>query len=124
MNSWGNDKLEKRIDELLSSSVCTGAEPSGFRVSLIPLRPAFPWYKVAYVLIAAVVLGFFMVQWFQMQKLETGNYDSIFTAESVSGLFSGINSSELVSIVAIVIGLGGTLVAFLSERNRVLHRML
>lgn len=124
MNSWGNDILEKRMDELLLSSVSCGSEPADFTVSLVPRRPAFPWQKILYVLVAAVILGFFMVQWFQVQKLEAGDYKSIFTANSFSTLFSGINPGELVSIVAIVIGLGGTLVAFLSEKKRVLHRML
>lgn len=124
MNSWGNDKLERRIDELLASSVSRGSEPEGFSVHLIPSRPPFPWMKVAYILIAAAIAGFFMNQWLSLQNLDDIDYGSVFSLETLSGLFSGISTGKAVSLIAVAIGLGGTLISFLSERQRVLHRML
>ena len=124
MNSWGNDELERRIDELLASSVSRGSEPEGFKVNLVPYKPQFPWLKVSYVLVVAVIAGFFMVQWLNTQNLENIDYNSLFSLSTLSGFVSGINPGQAVSLIAIAVGLGGAIISFLSERQRVLHHML
>jgi hypothetical protein len=124
MNSWGNDRLEEKIDAMLVSSVSKGSEPSDFRVRFMPRMPVFPWLTVLYVLTAAVILGFLMAQWFQGQNLESIDYASVFSIERVSDLFSGMGSGGLISTLAVILGLGGAIMAFLPEKLRVLRHML
>lgn len=124
MNSWGSDRLEAKIDEMLISSVSRGSEPDGFRVKSMPRRPMFPWLYVVYVLIAATVLGFFMGQWLNGQNLESIDYRSLFSMEKVSGLFSGVSSGGLISGLAIFFGLGGAILTFLPEKPRQLRHLL
>ena len=124
MNSWGNDPLERRIDELLASSVRRGSEPSGFTVKLAPRRPPFPWLKVAYILIAAAVAGFFAVQWLAGSNLQDIDYSSFTSLDGVASLFSGMSAGRAVSIIAMVVGLLGTAISFMSDRHRLLHPML
>jgi hypothetical protein len=124
MNSWGNDRLEEKIDAMLVSSVSKGSEPSDFRVRFMPRMPVFPWLTVLYVLTAALILGFLMAQWFQGQNLESIDYASVFSIERVSDLFSGMGSGGLISTLAVILGLGGAIMAFLPEKLRVLRHML
>ncbi len=124
MNSWGNDRLEEKIDEMLTSSVSRGSEPRGFSVRFMPRRPLFPWISVIYVVAAAVVLGFFMSQWLNGQNLENIDYRSMFSFERLSGLFSGATSGELMSGLAIILGLGGAILAFLPEKQQGLRHLL
>lgn len=124
MNSWGNDELEGRMDELLASSVSRGSEPVGFSVKLALHKPPFPWFSIAYILVAAVIAGFFMVQWLAGQNLASINFSSLFDLDSLAGLFAGISSGKAVSIVAVVIGFFGTVISFLPDRRRVLRHIL
>ncbi|MCK5130657.1 MAG: hypothetical protein KAR40_00715 [Candidatus Sabulitectum sp.] len=124
MNSWGNDRLEEKIDEMLTSSVSCGSEPRGFSVRFMPSRPTFPWLSIVYVLIGAAVFGFFMAQWLGGQNLENIDYRSLFSFERLSGLFSGVTSGELISGLAIILGLGGAVLTFLPEKRRVFRFML
>jgi hypothetical protein len=124
MNSWGNDRLEEKIDAMLVSSVSKGSEPSDFRVRFMPRMPVFPWLTVLYVLTAALILGFLMAQWFQGQNLESIDYASVFSIERVSDLFSGMGSGGLISTLAVILGLGGAIMAFLPEKLRLLRHML
>jgi len=124
MNSWGNDKLEGRMDELLTSSVSRGSEPAGFHVRLTPVKPSFPWLTIAYILAAACIAGFFTVQWLAGQNLASMDFGSLFRIDTLTGMFDGISSGKAVSIVAVIIGLFGTVISFLPDKPRVLHRML
>lgn len=124
MNSWGNDRLEEKIDGMLTSSVSRGSEPRGFSVRFMPSRPLFPWMYVVYVLAAAVVLGFFMAQWLGGQNLENIDYISLFSLERLTGLFSGMTFGGLISGLAVILGLGGAILTFLPEKQRVLRYML
>lgn len=124
MNSWGNHRLEEKIDEMLTSSVSCGSEPKGFSVRLMPRRPLFPWISVVYVVAAAVLLGFFMSQWFDGQDLENVDYVSVFSFEGLSGLLSGVSTVGLISGLAIILGLGGAILTFLPERQQGLRRLL
>lgn len=124
MNSWGNDRLEEKIDEMLTSSVSRGSEPAGFSVRFMPNRPLFPWMYVVYVLAAAVVLGFFMAQWLYGQNLENIDYVSMFSFERLSGLFSSVSTGGLMSGLAIILGLGGAILTFLPEKQQRLRRLL
>lgn len=124
MNSWGDDPLEKRIDELLTSSVSRGSEPSGLVIAPFFAKPSFPWMKIAYVLVAAVILGFFTLQWLSVQNLETVDYRAVLSFDAIGSVLSRLSSGKIISAIAIAIGLGGTVVAFLSEKQRVLHRVL
>jgi len=124
MNSWGNDKLEGRMDELLTSSVSRGSEPAGFHVKLTPLKPSFPWLRIAYILATACIAGLFMLQWLAGQDLTSMDYSSLFQIDSITGIFAGISAGKAVSIVAVVIGLFGSVISFLPDRPGVLHRML
>ncbi len=124
MNSWGNDKLEELIDDLLTSSVSSGAEPKGYQVRCMSRRPVFPWISVAYVLLGAVILSFFFAQWLEVQNLENINYVSLFSIEKVTELFSGVTTSGLISSLAIILGLGGAIVTFLPERQQTLKHLL
>ncbi len=124
MNSWGNDRLEEKIDEMLTSSVSRGSEPRGFSVRCMPRRPLFPWISVVYVVAAAVVLGFFMAQWLHGQDLENVDYVSVFSLERLSGLFSGVSVGGLMSGLAIILGLGGAILTFLPEKQQGLRHLL
>ncbi|MEA3265903.1 MAG: hypothetical protein U9P42_03035 [Candidatus Fermentibacteria bacterium] len=124
MNSWGNDRLEEKIDEMLTSSVSRGSEPRGFSVRFMPRRPLFPWIYVIYVLAAAAVLGFFMTQWLNGQDFENVDYVSVFSFERLSGLFSGITIVGLMSGLAIILGLGGAILTFLPEKQQGLRHLL
>ncbi len=124
MNSWGNDKLEGRIDELLTSSVSRGSEPAGFHVKLTPVKPSFPWLRIAYILAAACIAGFFMVQWLAGQDPASLNFGSLFKIDTLTGMFTGISSGKAVSIVAVIVGLFGTVISFLPDKPRVLHHIL
>ena len=124
MNSWGNDKLEAKIDEMLTSSVSRGSEPTGFRVRFMPRRPVFPWISVVYVLIGAVILGFFFAQWLGGQNLENTDYRSLFSFSGLSTLFSGVSTTELISGLAIALGLGGAIMAFLPEKQQVFRYLM
>ena len=124
MNSWGNDRLEEKIDEMLTSSVSRGSEPRGFSVRFMPRRPVFPWLSVVYVLIGAAVLGFLMTQWLGGQNLENIDYRSLFSFERLSGLFSGVTSGELISGLAVILGLGGAVLTFLPEKQQGLRHLL
>jgi len=124
MNSWGNDRLEEKIDEMLTSSVSRGSEPRGFSVRFMPRRPLFPWIYVVYVLAIAAVLGFFMAQWLNGQNLENIDYGAMFSFERLSSLFSGVSAGGLMSGLAIILGLGGAVLAFLPEKQQGLRHLL
>ncbi len=124
MNSWGNNRLEEKIDEMLTSSVSRGSEPAGFTVRFMPRRPVFPWLSAVYVLMGAAVLGFFMAQWLGGQNLEDIDYVSVFSFEKLSGLFSGMTSGGLISGLAIILGLGGAILTFLPEKKQILRHIL
>ncbi len=124
MNSWGNDKLEAKIDEMLTSSVSRGSEPDGFMVRFMPRRPMFPWFSVVYVLIGAAVLGFFLSQWLGEKNLENADYVSLFSIDRFSNLFSGVTTGGLISALAIILGLGGAILTFLPEKQQVLKHIL
>ncbi|MCD4708511.1 MAG: hypothetical protein K8S62_12335 [Candidatus Sabulitectum sp.] len=124
MNSWRNDRLEEKIDEMLTSSVSRGSEPAGFSVRFMPRRPMFPWLSLVYVLAGAAVLGFFMAQWLGGQNLENIDYISLFSLERLTGLFSGMTFGGLISGLAVILGLSGAIFTFLPEKQRVLRYML
>lgn len=124
MNSWGNDRLEEKIDEMLTSSVSRGSEPKGFSVRFMPSRPLFPWMYVVYVLAATIVLGFFMAQWLYGQNLENIDYVSMFSFERLSDLFSSVSTGDLMSGLAIILGLGGAILTFLPEKQQRLRHLL
>jgi|GEM_PF-1471937 len=124
MNSWGNDLLEEKIDTMLASSVSRGSEPSGFRVKFMPRRPVFPWLTVVFVLSTALILAFLMAYWLQKQDLTGIDYSSVFSVERVFNLFSEIGSGGIISALAVILGLGGAIMAFLPEKKRPLRHML
>ncbi len=117
MNSWGSDRLEGRIDALLRLSVEKGSEPSDIIVKLPPERPAFPWARIASVIAAAVLLGFFAVQLIQ-------GYELPVTSFSLSSLFCGISLGEALSAAAIAVGVIGSVTAFIPDWNETLRRLL
>ena len=123
MNSWGNDRLEMKIDEMLTFSVSRGSEPAGYSVRFMPRRPLFPWLSLVYVLIGVALLGFFMAQWLGGQNLENMNYRALFSFERLSGLFSGVSAGGLISGLAIILGLGGAILTFLPEKQVLKHLM-
>ncbi|MCP4647616.1 MAG: hypothetical protein GY852_07760 [bacterium] len=124
MNSWGNNRLEAKIDEMLTSSVNRGAEPFGFSVRFMPRRPLFPWLSVVYVLIGAAVIGFFFAQWIGGQNLENADYGALFSFNRITDLFSGVTAGGLVSGLAIILGLGGAILTFLPEKQQGLGHLL
>lgn len=124
MNSWGNDRLEEKIDEMLTSSVSRGSEPAGYSVRFMPHRPLFSWLPLIFVLAVAAVLGFFMAQWLGGQNLESVDYGSIFSFERLTGLFSGATFGGIVSGLAIILGLGGAILTFLPDKGQILRHIL
>ncbi|MCK5785018.1 MAG: hypothetical protein KAH54_00520 [Candidatus Sabulitectum sp.] len=124
MNSWGNNRLEKKIDEMLTSSVSRGSEPAGYSVRLMPRRPMFPWLSLVFVIAGAALLGFFMAQWLGGQNLENIDYGSLFSIERLSGLFSGLSAGRIVSGLAIILGLGGAILTFMPEKQQVLKHLM
>ena len=124
MNSWGNHRLDKRIDEMLTASVSSGSEPAGYAVRIMPRRPLFPWLSLTYVLVGTAVFGFFMAQWLGGQNLESIDYGSLFSMERLSGLFSGLSTGKLISGLAIILGLGGAILTFLPEKQQVLKHLM
>jgi len=117
MNSWGSDRLEGRIDALLRLSVEKGSEPNGIIVKLPPERPAFPWARIASVIAAAVLLGFFAVQLIQGHEFPSISF-------SLSSLFRGISPGEALSAAAIAVGVIGSITAFVPDWNETLRRLL
>ena len=124
MNSWGNDRLEEKIDGMLTSSVSRGSEPAGYSVRFMPRRPLFPWLPVIGVIAVASVLAFFMAQWLGDQSLETVDYGSMFSFERLTGLFSGATSGGIISGLAIILGLGGAILTFLPDKQQILRNIL
>ena len=124
MNSWGNDRLEEKIDKMLTSSVSRGSEPAGFNIRLMPRRPVLPWFSVVCVLIGAVVLDFFMAQWLSGQNPGNIDFGSVISFERVSNSISGVTPEGIISGLAIILGLGGAILTFLPEKRHILRHIL
>ncbi len=118
MNSWGNDRFERKIDELLTDSVKPGAEPKGFSVNIMPTRPKMPWVLMVSILVGAVVLVILGSQWLISLNLD---YSADFSYENVSGFISEKVTVDLVFALAIILGVGGILLSFFPNSKRVLN---
>ncbi len=124
MNSWGNDELEKRMEELLSSSVRRGSEPAGFSVKTVPRRPGFPWGRMVFLVAAACAGVFFLWQLPVVKDLGSIDYGAFFSTDGAAGFFSAISQGKAVSTAAVLTGITGGLVCLFPDLGRVLRRML
>lgn len=118
MNSWGNDSLERRIDELLGSSVSPGSEPGTVHLTAFPSKPVFPWNVMMYAALAVVAVGGLLARWIIGLKLETVEYGHVLPGLEKMGRFvSEPGSVEAVSAAAIVAGIAGIIMVLLSFRR-------
>lgn len=124
MNSWGNDELEKRMEELLSSSVKRGSEPAGFSVKTVPRRPGFPWGRMVFLVAAAGAGAFFFWQMPMVKDLGSIPFESILSARGAAGILSGISRGRAVSSAAVVTGIVGGVMCLFPDLGRVLRRLL
>lgn len=120
MNSLVDNRLDRRIEEMLTASVSTGSEPEGFSVRLMPRRPVFPWLTAAIVVAVFSGLGYLMARWFGGQDLGSVDYAAVFSVETLGRLLSGVHCSQPVFCLAIVLGLVGAVAAFLPEKRQIL----
>ena len=121
MNSWGNDSFERKIDKLLTDSVKSGAEPTGFRVDIMPARPKLPWVLMVSILVGAFILVVLGTQWLVSLNLD---YSTGFSYEKVSGFVSEKVTVDVVFALAIILGLGGILLSFFPRNKRLLNHIM
>jgi hypothetical protein len=119
MNSLPENRLEEKIDQLLTSSVSPGSEPEGLRIGLMPRRPEFQWMQLFYALAGVGLFGFFLIQWLFIQNIEEVDFIHLFSWEVISVHLYGISSGT----VATIIGLAAAALLILPEKLKLLYRM-